>query len=159
MSTIEATIVAQSTVLEIFSAVESPGTGEQVLSYDQFNTRHQLNAASTPAATKVYGEKLTGPQSLDFTALVRSIGGTIDASGLTLQVLRLVNLSATDDVDFDDGGANPYQVNAGDPIRIPPGGEALLYYNDELTDVAAGAKDVDITAAAGEDFQLTLIFG
>ncbi len=159
MSTLEATLDVRPTVIETFSAVELPGVGSQQISYDQFSTRNQLNASSTPPATMVYAEELTGPQNLDLTALARSIGGTIDTSGLKLQAIRVINLSTTDLVDIEDGAANAYQLNNGDAIRIPAGGELLLYFNDKLADVDGTHKMLDVTPAGGEDVQVMLLFG
>jgi len=158
--TINVSVNAGVTVNEQYDATSSPGTGQVTLSFNEFNQNETLNSSSTPPATKFIAEKYTGTQNLDFTALARTaLGDTVDASGLKLQLLLLVNLSTTDDVTISDAAANPYSINGTDDVVVPVGGYLLMQFNDQLDDVAAGALGMDITPGAGESFQLVLVFG
>lgn len=159
MSTITATIVLNPDVAETFTAAELPGVGGTVLNYTQLKQTKRLTASSTPPATKVYGEKITSSTALDLTALVRSIGGTIDTTGLKLQYLHLENLSAANTVTVADGDANAYQIAAGQSIVVPAGGFLALFFNDKLADVDATHKAIKFTATAGQSYDLLLVFG
>jgi len=147
------------TVVETATAAEVPSASDRTIIHDQYNSRKTLTADTTPPGTLHYSSEGTGTVTLDLTALVDTVFGTKDASGLKLQSLLLNNLSTTDNVDIGDALANPYAINAGNDIRVPPGGKLETYYADQLADVAAGAKGITITAAVGEDWQLQLVFG
>lgn len=159
MSTVTAAVQLIASASELFSAAELPSAAGDTIRHNGFNTRTLLNATSTPPVSEVYAEQLTGPQSLDLTALVRTVRPNLNATGLKLGVLMVNNLSTTDDVVISDPVSNPYSINDGDDITIPPSSKALLLFSEQLADVAAGAKAVTITAAAGEDFQLLMLFG
>jgi hypothetical protein len=159
MPTINATQQFGLTVVETGTAAEVPSAGDRTINHNQFNSRVRLNASSTPPGTMTYAAEGTGTVTLDLTALVCSVFGTKDATGLKLQSLLLNNLSTTDNVDIGDAGANPYVINNGNNIRVPPGGKLETYYADQLADVAAGAKGITITAGVAEDWQLVLVFG
>jgi hypothetical protein len=158
-STIDATITAALTVVEEFPAADWPAAQDRIVTHDGYNTRHNLHASSTPPASLKYAETLTGPLTLDLTALADPVSGTLDGTGLKVQALKVVNLSATDDLVVDDGAADPYSLNGGAPITLPPLGEALLYFADGLADVDATHKDLDITAGAAEEYQIMLVLG
>ena len=158
-STIDVTITGQLTVVETFPEADWPAVQDRVVSHDGYNTRRNLHAASTPPASQKYAATLTGPLTLDLTALADPVSGTLDGSGLKVQALKVNNLSTTDDLVIDDGAANPCSLNAGDPITLPPSGEALLYFADSLADVDATHCELDITAGAAEEFEIILVLG
>jgi len=159
MPTINATQQFGLTVVESGTLVEVPSAGDRTVIHNQFGSVVRLNAASTPPGSMVYAAKGTGTVTLDLTALVSSVFGTKDASGLKLQSLLLNNLSTTDDVDIGDAVANPYPINNGADIRVPPGGKLETYYADQLADVAAGALGILITAGVAEEWELIIVLG
>jgi hypothetical protein len=155
--TIQASLQQALTVVETKSAADLPAAGDRSMTYDQFNVRKTLNTASTPAGTQFLAKQYASGQTLDFTALVNDLGETIDATGLKLQAMLLVNPSSSANVDWADGASDAYSINNAEGLRIPPGGSVELYFHGQLADVAAGVKDVDITAT--DAFQLILVFG
>ena len=166
MSTISATQRFGLSVMEAFSEAELPAAKNRTLVDDQFGSSVKLDADTTPPATKAWSAKLTSTQTLDLTALTRSVGATVNATGLRLQMLLLNNLSATATLMIDKGASNGYPINgAAEGLVVPPSGLAQLYFADGLADVAAGAKTLDLTvtpAGSGtevEDFEIQLVFG
>lgn len=167
MSTLNANVALRATVTETFATAELPSASTRTLTHDKFNVLKSLGASSTPPATKYYSGLLVGPQSLDLTALVKDVGGTIDCTGLKLQVLLLNNLSTTDNVTMADSGAGVsssgtsgnYSINGGAPLTIEPGASALLFFNDALDDVDAANCLLTIDAADAEKFEIAMIFG
>ena len=156
-SVINATMGFKCTVVETFDEDDFPAGSDRSVTLSAFNATKTLNADSTPPGTMVYAKKLSGNQNLDFTALVKDLGGTIDCSGLKLQGILLNNLSSANAVTWADGGANPYSVNGGANKVVPAGGKWQEFFNDKLDDVAAGAKAVAITAT--DSYELILVFG
>lgn len=166
MSTISATCRFFLTFLESFTAAEMPSSGNRAITNDQFNSTQKLSAATTPPAAKGWGDDLSGTQTLDLTALARTVGPTVDATGLKLQALLINNLSPTATLNVAKGAANGYAINgaAGD-FTIPPGGSLQMFFNDGLADIDATHKTLDLTvtpAGSGtevEDFEAIFIFG
>lgn len=159
MSTLNAAMRLTLDVLETFSADEYPLAAAPAMKINAANLSQTLNATSSPAATKMYAAELTGSQSLDLTALTDRTGAALDCSGLKLQALLVKNLSTTDAVVIADGASTPYSLNATADLTVPVGGTLGAYFADQLADVAAGAKDIDITAGVGEDYQVVMLLG
>jgi len=159
MSTINATLRIALDVLEEFTAAEIPLVSQPSVLHNQANLSKSLNASSTPAGTKVYAQQLTGTQNLDLTSLTDTIGNALDCSGLKLQALLIKNLSTTDPLTISDGAANPYSINGTHDVDVPIGCTFGFEFGEQLADVAAGALAIDITPAAGQSFQLVMVFG
>lgn len=158
--TIVATTSLQHSWHETYLAVDTPVFGQQSFSYDQFNkTIGALTASTTPPVSMVYGEKLTGTQTLDFTALARTIGDDLNCTGLKLQSIQVENLSTTNVIDIEQGAADPYVINDADDIQVPVGGTLFMHFNDELADVSGTVKNLLITQTAGQSCNVLLLFG
>jgi len=159
-STVLATHQVLHNINETIPEADAPGVGNHVVPYANFNkTIGPLDADSTPPAKQIYAELLTGTTTLDFTALVRSIGDTIDATGQKLQSISVENLSLTDVIDVEQGGANPYVINDADDVQVPIGGTVFMHFNDKLADVSPTVKDLLFTIAGGETANVLLLFG
>ena len=166
MSTISATQKFSLSVLETFTEAELPSAKNRGLLSDQFGSSIRLDAASAPAATKAWAAALDGSQTIDLTALARTVGAAVNATGLRLQMLLLNNLSGTATLLLDKGASNGYAINAAaEGLTLPPGGSVQLYFADGLVDVDATHKTLDATvtkAGSGtevEDFEIQLVFG
>lgn len=145
---------------ETYPAADLSVFGEKILSYDQFNkTIGPLNASSSVPATMVYGEKLTGTTTLDFTALARTLGDDLDTTGLKLQSIQVENLSTTNVIDVEQGAGNPYVINDADDIQVPAGGILFMHFNEELPDVSGTVKNLLFTQTGGESCNVLLLFG
>jgi len=137
-----------------------PAIGNRSVTSNQFNFTKKLNASSTPPGSASWADALSGDQTLDFTALSRSIGEDVDATGLKLQMLLLNNLSASATLTLAKGASNGYAVNgAAGSLVCPPGGSVQYFFNDALEDVDATHKTLDLTITAGEEFEIQLVFG
>lgn len=156
-TTIQARLSMAAGVIVTRDDIES--LGEFSTNHSQFDHSATLNSSSTPPVTKKYADRLTGTNNLDFTALADPELGTLDMSGLKLQILSVYNRSTTDAMTLSDGAANAYSINGTADIDIPVGGRALLFFNDGLADVAAGAKAFDVECAVGESCDIMLVFG
>jgi len=159
MSDVIARLEQGCTVNETFTEDELPGAQDRSFTYSTFDLKVTLRDDTDPPVTIAYVDELTGNQTIDFTVIDRPVGDDLDATGLKLQVFLLNNLSETTDVVIADGAANPYSINGGDDITVKPGARVLMYFNDELADVAAGVKEVDITAGVAEDYEILMLFG
>lgn len=155
--TVVATVGMDLTLQVTRTDVESMGSADSL--HTAFNTRRVLNSSSTPPVTKSYTAQLTATANLDFTALVDDQLSTQDMSGLKLQSIMVNNLSTANTLTISDGAANPYTINNNLDIQIPIGGSIHMFFNDQLADVAAGAKMLDIVPTAGQAYQVVMVFG
>jgi len=158
-STVQANVQITPGAVETFPAADLPAVGQLPLAYSGFAERWSLSATSAPPVSKVYAEEITSSKDLDFTALVRSIGGTINASGLKVQYVQINNLSTANTVAVADGDANAYQLQGGESILVQALGSVAMFFNDKLADVDATHKGLKITATAGQKYQILILFG
>lgn len=160
MSTISATQRFSLSVAETFTEDEMPAAGSRTVINNQFNSTKKLNATSTPPGTKAWAAKFTGDQSIDLTALTRSVGPTVDASGLKLQMLLLNNLSESATLTIVEGAANGYAINgASGAYLLPPEAKIQSYFADALAEIDGTHKTLDITITAGQQYEIQLVFG
>lgn len=161
MSTPTANIVLNAGAVEALSSTEIPIVGATNLNLAAFSKKHALNASSTPPLTKMYGERITssGADTKDLTALTRTLLATLDATGLKLQALILINNSTTNTVTIADGDSNPYAINSAAAIVVPAGGELYMYFNDKLADVDGTHKNIKFTGTSGQTYDLLMCFG
>ena len=147
-------------LIDAVSEEDLPGAADMAISQRDGNVENErLTPTTTPPVSELYNEVLTGTQNLDLTALSRTNLSTLDATDLKLQALRLENLSTTNTVTIQDGASNPYQLNAGNSILVQVGGREFKTFNDELADVSGTAKNLTISATAGQTYRLTMLFG
>ena len=112
-----------------------------------------LNGTSTPPATKAFsdeGQLSGGTKTIDLTALVGALAASVDFTGLKVQLVKIRADSAnTSTITVKDGATNGYNLfgDASGQITLGAKDAALLFFNDSLPDVAAGAKDIDITSS------------
>jgi len=160
MSTISARVGASLTINESFSSAEMPLASSPSVRHAAANLSKSLGASTTPSATKCYNAAPTGSASLDLTSLTDTLGASLDLTGLKVLALIVANPSGNAaDVVIADGSSNPYSLNGGDDLTIPPGATACLYFAEQLDDVGAAAKAIDITAGVGESYSLSLVAG
>jgi hypothetical protein len=157
--TLTANLAARLGLVRSLDDTEVPSAGAHTTAHNAFDFTKLLDANSTPPGTKSYVDELTGTQNLDLTALSDPELGTVDGTGLKVQAILVNNTSGSADLTISDGAANPYSLNGTADIVVEYGGTLLMYFNDQLADVAAGAKAIDFTITAGQTFQLAIIMG
>ena len=158
MSQITAQIEMKAQCTELFTELEMPGAIDRSVTYGTFGYKERLDASSVPVAEKLHNQDGTGPVNLDLTALVRDIGATQDMTGLSLQLMQINN---TDDtlLVISDGASNPYPINAGLDITVPPGAKLMFMFEEQLAAVSPTVKMLDITATAAKTWELLMLFG
>lgn len=112
-----------------------------------------LTSSTTVPATKAWSDTRglgDGADSIDLTALARGSDlSNVDFTGLKVQLVIIAAAAAnTAGIVFKDGAANPYLLfgDASGQVTLLPGTSCLLHWPDKLADVAAGAKEVDMTS-------------
>ncbi len=147
-------------LLTEYTEAELPGIGASSIAHAAFNGQWNLDPTVTAQpVTYVYAEKLTSSQTLDLTALARTLEATINATGLKIQAILLNNLSTANTVLIDDNAANENQINAGADVTIQPESSLAMVFKDKLADVDATHKLVTFTATAGQSYEVALALG
>ncbi len=113
-----------------------------------------LTASSAVPATKAWSDQVqlsSGTLTLDLTALSRgSVLSAVDFSGLKVQIIKLkAPTTNTADITVDVGAANGYELflGASSQLDLGPGDSVLFKRTDNLADVAAGDKDIDLSSS------------
>ncbi len=125
-----------------------------------------LTATTSPPVTKAWGDDVTlsgGAVTLDLAALVRAVLPNVDFTGLKVQLIHIKAAAAnTAALKFDVGASNGYGIfgSATSEISLDADDEAAFFFNDKLPDVAAGAKDIDVSSSdVDAKFKIVLVAG
>lgn len=150
---------SQVTVTETFVLDAAPSP--QVV-YSAFNTSVPLSATTAVPVTKKAFDTValvTGAKTLDFTALNDDLLGSIDLTGLKIQIFKLYNLGAAA-MTVAKGASNGYTgFGSSFSVVVPPGGEVVFYGAEGAADVSGSVKTIDITGTGTQTFELTVIAG
>lgn len=113
-----------------------------------------LNAAGSVPVSKAWADKRTlsaGADTIDLTALSGPFASSIDLTGLKVQVIRITadaGNAAPITVKFGSANSAPYNLfGSAGQVEVPAGGAVMLFGNEKLPDVAAGAKDLDVSSS------------
>jgi hypothetical protein len=116
-------------------------------------------AGSTPPATQVSAQTLTGTQTIDLTALPTE-GGAVNATGLKVRAALITNKAGNTGALAIGGGANPYLLLGGVTISLPVGATLQVYFADGLLAVGATNKLLLFTPNnAGDSYNVQLVVG
>ncbi len=157
-TTVKTTLAFQATTIETLDPAETPGVSNRQITHEGFNVKRVLDGATTPALSLV-SEQTLGAASgtIDLTA-VPTTQGAESALGLRLKVIRVNNRGAHPLV-LSAGASNGYALPGGVSITVPPGGVTLQLVGDALGTIDATHKTLDFTFHAGDQADLTLLFG
>lgn len=127
----------------------------------------QLKDDSVPPISKAVVSEITltaGAVTIDFTALTGANGAAVDATGLKLQYIAIINKAANAALSIVAGATNGYSLGHASARYDLPGHASNTSwiqqkFNDDLADVAAGAKTLDVTGTGTQSFYIALLFG
>ncbi len=141
----------------------STGTGATVV-HDQFNYSATLTGASSPAATKVAGFDLAlsgGAATIDLTALTGTNGGTINGTGLRVEVFKVKALETNSNpLTFAVGASNGYDLMGADTsVTLLPGQQVMFLGNDAAPSIGSGDKTIDFTGTLAEGAEVMVLMG
>ncbi len=149
------------TVNEQGSVVDAP-SGFNTVIHRTFNSALALNANSSPPASQVaaFTQALVGGVStIDLTNLIGTFG-TVNGTGLRVQVIKIKNSSTSNTMTFKFGGSNPYNLlGASWQIILPAGGEAEFFLNNGAPVVGSGAKNIDMSGTGTDSAQIIIVLG
>lgn len=125
-----------------------------------------LTASSVVPGTKVYSDTITlsaGAYTIDLTTLGGPLSTSVTLSGLKPQLWMIQAASTNTDVlEFDVGGTNGYNWggDATSHIALTAGASVLFYWPDNLADVGASAKTIDVSSADVDAiFKIVIVAG
>ena len=145
-----------------------PAAADQTVTRKGHNTVKTLKPTTTPAATRDAYTEVTltaGTATLDLTNLPGGETGTVDLTGLKVQVLKVkaVDAAGADTphaVTAAEGASNGYTGGGGGwQAPAPPGGEAVFYWAGGASAVGPTNKTIDFTGTGGEKFLVCVIAG
>jgi hypothetical protein len=137
--------------------VTNDGAGQYSVPYGAFKREGpRFNATSTPPVSDAAAGNVTpgsGTSTLNLAAIAdEATGVTRDFTGL--KVVWCMFTCPSDNgavVKVKKGASNGYSLQADEEINVYPGGCVAIVLNDGLTDVAAGARTLDVVGTDAGD--------
>lgn len=153
-----------NTVETLSTNVPAISTANNTITHSGYSTTATLTASTTPPVTQCayFLKALTvGAATIDLTALTGTNGATINGTGLKVQVAKFKNPATNaNNITVKFGAANPYNLlGASWTLILAPGQEITVYGNDATPDIAAGAKDIDLSGTGSQELQCSIIMG
>lgn len=136
-----------------------PAATTPIITHDAYNESATLNATSTPPATEVSMFLLTltaGAATINLAALTGA-NGTIDGTGLRVQMIRVKNLGSAS-MTFSDGASNGIALACGTFI-VPAGGIVQMFLNDASPDIAAADRTIDVAGTGTDTAEISILLG
>jgi hypothetical protein len=131
--------------------IESPFTA--------YNDSLPMLPTDTPPAAllSIYKTTIGAGFTIDLTAAQGS-NGNVNGSGKRIQAIRVSNPSASiANVTIATGVSNGHVIPAS--VVVPPGGEALLFYNDYGVDIDGTHKTLDVSGNAADTPEIGILLG
>jgi len=156
--------ISQCLLLSQFQIIENPGSAPSGVAltslFQELDQLKQLSPTSTPAAS-VFGIYKTlisgGGYTIDVTSLQGS-NGTLNANGKKLVAVCVANpATSTGDVNLATGASNGYAL--AQPVKVKPGGFAIVYQAAQLAAVDGTHKTLDVSGTNGDTPEVALVFG
>ena len=126
----------------------------------------KLDANSTVPATKAWSDNrqlAAGSDSIDLNALPFGNLPNVDLTGVKVQLVKIkADAANTAAIKFKVGAANGYNIfgSATGEKSLPKGAQSIEFWNDQLPDVGAAAKNIDITSSdADAKYDIELVAG
>lgn len=161
----ECTFRSQVDVMETLATADVPAastTGARNVKQADYSDETTLNASSTVPATKsaLFSQALSsGTATIDLTAL-DGITGTVDCTGLKVQVFKIKNPVGNAALTVSEGASNGYELMGNAFTAILLAGQHLTFYgNDATPDVGASAKNIDLSGTGSETCEITVVAG
>jgi hypothetical protein len=130
-----------------------------------------LTASTKTPASKVWSDTrslVAGADTFDLTSLTGPNGTSIDFTGLKVCLIFIAaDKDNTEPIKFDVGAANGYNLFGAATSEISLdantgdyGAGVLMFCPETLPDVAAGAKNIDVTSAEADgSYSIILVAG
>jgi hypothetical protein len=148
-------------LLNAVEVLDVDGAANVRFPYNEFNrTGPRYDDNTTPPVTVFGCDALViagGAQTIDLTA-VPLRDTTKDFTGKKV-VVALFHNPGSNDITIAKGASNGYELQGAHSLILQPGGFVALDFGDGLTDVAAGAKTLDVTGTADDVLDYFLAAG
>lgn len=154
------TYAVEMTAVEELQGV--PAAANSTLQHDGFNLGPtRLTSSTTPPITRTSPttQTMTGAAvTIDLTALPSS-QDDINGTGKKVNLFHVRNRGANA-ITIAPGASNGYELfGAGKDFVLPAGGELTLKFNDNLADIDATHKNIELTGTAADQCDLLIGLG
>ena len=160
------TYASTMTVVETFSAAQAPAAaaGSNTITHALFNGSQSLNAGTTVpvSAVAAFNKPLVaGAATIDLTVLPQTGGGTFSGNGLYVRAIKFIADAANaNPITIKFGAANPYNLfGASWQIILSAGMEFLAFLVSGAPQIAAGAKNIDLSGTGVQDVNVIIVLG
>ncbi|HEY4309844.1 MAG TPA: hypothetical protein VGN12_10370 [Pirellulales bacterium] len=151
-------------LLTQFQVAENPGSqpaGVTLLStFNDLDQLLQLTPTTAPPVSMFGVYKTTissGGYTIDATSL-QGTNGSLNATGKKLVAISVKNPTASvGDVNIATGAVNGYAIPQ--PVKVKPGGFALVYHAAALAAIGSSTKTLDVSGTSGDTPEIGLVLG
>ena len=166
MSTLQS-VVSTSTLNASVSNTGATASGS-VLSLTALNpSTLTYTPTSTPPAVYFPGGSATlsgsaaTSDTLDLTALTDNEGIAVDGTGAKVQEFIIsAGSSNAATLTVSDGDTNAYSLfGSGNEVNLQAGMSVRMRCNDQLSDIAAGVKNIKIAGTGGDTYTYVFVIG
>lgn len=154
-------IETQETLTSGVPALTATGAGSSLI-HNGYNAGGTIHATSSVPATKCWYGTATlsaGALTLDLTALATGTQGTVDLTGLKVQVMTIRNPSAAL-ITLTEGAANGYEILGNTwKTGLLSGQRVMIFGNEATPDVGSSTKNIDITGTGTQYLEIGIVAG
>lgn len=155
--------LAYSQTATVTRTQTGPGVGsDNTTTVNGYNTTFNLSGSTSPAVTKDAAFNVTlsgGAATINLAALVDTDLGTVDGTGLKIQVIKFKNAAAAA-MTVAKGASNGHTgLGSAFSVTIPPGGEVTIHCNDGGADIASGDRTLDVTGTGSQVLGVQVVMG
>jgi len=155
----KAVIQARMTITETTGDAPTGVTAPSIITADPGSI---LNATTGDVLAKRLASYKTtfsgGSYAVDLTA-AQGTNGTVNGSTMTVVGLVVDNSDYTHDVTIAPGVSNGYDINGGDPLVVPAGGYAMLFFAVGLPAIGGSAKSLSVGGTDGDAPLVLILMG
>jgi len=165
-TSVSATVISNFSAKETYTLTSTPqaASSTTIINHNGLDSSRALDSSTTPAITKVAVLTATlsgGALTLNLASLTGTEGETVDGTGLKVQVLKLSASSAnTGAITIVPGASNGINLlGASSSLAVYPGGEYLLYFDDESPDISSSVRTLDLSGTGTEALSVGVLMG
>lgn len=151
-------------VMGLRHILDVEGANNATLTYKEYDrTSPKYDGSSTPAVSLVAADAMSltgGTDTINLAAAPDALGGTsVDFTGFKVVGLIFNNSANSNSVTIAKGATNGYELQSTHSIVLGAGAVMAFDFDDSLSDVAAGARTLDVTGTASDVLSYVIVGG
>lgn len=161
--TVSATLTDFLTVTETLGTVPLVNPNNASIVHDQLNVSATYNGTTTVAVSVVVAETYAlvgGVKTIDLTTLTGSNGAAVDATGLKVKIIKILNPTGNAAITIKAGATNPYLLFGASWSLVLQALQSVTAYLDNAAPaVGPTSKTIDMSGTGTQLLKIIFVFG